>query len=74
MSVLTKDNRFEEIQREAKGDVENMCEVLDKAEARGEVKGEVKAYANVGLSVADIAKKVGITEDEVKNILASLQM
>ena len=70
MSVLTKDNRFEEIQREAKGDVENMCEVLDKAEARG----EVKAYANVGLSVADIAKKVGITEDEVKNILASLQM
>ena len=54
-----------------------MCEAMDKAENRGKILGEaigknigkILAYANVGLSVSEIAEKVGIPEEEVKTIL-----
>ena len=41
MSVLTQDNKYVEMGREIFHDKEdfNMCEVLDKAEARGEARG-----------------------------------
>ena len=41
MSVLTQDDKYAEISREISHDEEgfNMCEVLDKAEARGEARG-----------------------------------
>ena len=38
MAVLTQDDRFLEAQNELGGSVKNMCEAMDKAEARGEVK------------------------------------
>ena len=43
MSVLTQDDKYAEISREISHDEEgfNMCEVLDKAEARGEARGKV---------------------------------
>ena len=42
MSVLTQDNKYVEMGREFSHDKEgiNMCEVLDKAEARGEARGK----------------------------------
>ena len=42
MSVLTQDNKYVEMGRELSHDKEefNMCEVLDKAEARGEARGQ----------------------------------
>ena len=60
MSVLTQDERFEQAQANGnKGGLKNMCEVLDRAEARGEergisigeargeLKGAVRAYLDV---------------------------
>lgn len=54
-----------------------MCEALDKVEVRGKKigmligreEGRVLAYADVGLTVEQIVQKVGITEEEVINIL-----
>ena len=42
MSVLTQDNKYVEMGRELSHDKEgfNMCEVLDRAEARGEARGQ----------------------------------
>ncbi len=42
MSVLTNDNRFEEAANAVvEGDeVNNMCDVLDRVEKRGELRGE----------------------------------
>ena len=42
MSVMTKDSRFEDVlkkQNEPEGGVHTMCEVLDRVEAIGEIKG-----------------------------------
>ena len=48
MSVLTQDNKYVEMGRELSHDKEgfNMCEVLDKAEARGEARGKVIGALN----------------------------
>ena len=48
MSVLTQDNKYIEMGRELSHDKEgfNMCEVLDKAEARGEARGKVIGALN----------------------------
>ena len=47
MSVLTQDDKYAEISREISHDEEgfNMCEVLDKAEARGKAIGEARGKA-----------------------------
>ena len=47
MSVLTQDNKYVEMGRELSHDKEgfNMCEVLDKAEARGKAIGEARGKA-----------------------------
>ncbi len=57
MSVLTNDVRFESIQN-MEGEVSNMCEVLDAAEARGEALGEargakalIETYQELGFPV-----------------------
>lgn len=69
MTVLTEDERFVKVQNQSKGGVKTMCEVLDRVEAEGRVRGKILAYADVGLSVLEIAKKMKITEEEVKTIL-----
>lgn len=76
LSVLTDDSRFEESQNYlGKGGATNMCEVLDRAEARGEARGEIKgmviAFNKAGFSAEQIANEVGISVEEVQNILAS---
>ena len=55
-----------------------MCEVLDRAEARGFAKGfaeglakgKVIAYYDAGYSVEQIAEKTEISEEKVQEILA----
>lgn len=85
MSVLTQDERFAEVQNESRGEVKNMCEILDKVEGRGIAKGfaqgleqgleqglirgEVLAFTEVGLSATEIARRVNITEEEVNKII-----
>lgn len=65
MAVLTQDNRFLEAQNSVEGRVSNMCEAMDKAEARG----KVLAYADVGLSVDEIISKTGLSKEEIERIL-----
>ena len=61
MSVLTQDDKYAEISREISHDEEgfNMCEVLDKAEARGEARGKVIGEAR-GKTIGALNKTVEI--------------
>ena len=61
MSVLTQDNKYVEMGRELSHDKEgfNMCEVLDKAEARGEARGEERGKA-IGKTIGALNKTVEI--------------
>ena len=77
MSVLTQDERFEQAQVSGnKGGLRNMCEVLDRAEARGEARGELKgavrAYLDVKIPIEEIAEKLNISVEEVQNIADTL--
>lgn len=65
MAVLTQDDRFLEVQNSVERSVSNMCEAMDKAEA----KGKVLAYADVGLSVDEIISKTGLSKEEIERIL-----
>ena len=61
MSVLTQDNKYVEMGRELshdKGGI-NMCEVLDRAEARGEARGKVIGEAR-GKAIGALNKTVEI--------------
>ena len=42
MSVLTQDDRFEEMQNGAQGEVKTMCEVLDRAINKGRIEGRAE--------------------------------
>ena len=61
MSVLTQDDKYAEISREISHDKEgfNMCEVLDKAEARGKAIGEAMGEAR-GKTIGALNKTVEI--------------
>ena len=61
MSVLTQDDKYAEISREISHDEEgfNMCEVLDKAEARGKAIGEAMGEAR-GKTIGALNKTVEI--------------
>ena len=45
MSVLTQDDRFEEMQNGAQGEVKTMCEVLDNAISKGRIEGRAEGKA-----------------------------
>ena len=73
MSVLTQDERFEQAQANGnEGGLKNMCEVLDRAEARGELKGAVRAYLDVKVPIGEIAEKLNISVEEVRKIADTL--
>ena len=61
MSVLTHDNKYVEMGRELSHDKEgiNMCEVLDKVEARGEARGKAIGEAR-GKTIGALNKTVEI--------------
>lgn len=77
MSVLLEDERFEVVQNKEIGGVKNMCEVLDRAEnkgiMKGKIEGKIEAYLDMGLSVEEIAQKLNISTDEVNSIVTSFQ-
>ena len=86
MSILTRDDRFETVQNKmiankpniGKGKVKDMIDVLGQVEARGEALGEargmIKAYKDMGLSVDEIADKMGKSIDEINEILEHKQV
>ena len=72
MAVFTSDKRFEEYQNQyIKGEDMTMCEVLDKAEARGEARGKFSAVYNFikqGLvTIEQAAKSIGLTKEQLLN-------
>lgn len=80
MSVLTGDHRFEDVQNEGKR-VHNMCEVLDRAEARGKVQGmdeginltiSIYSMLKAGETAEKIAQALGIELDTVLRIQKTL--
>lgn len=68
---------FEQAQANGnEGGLKNMCEVLDRAEARGEARGELKgavrAYLDVKVPIEEIAEKLNISVEEVRKIADTL--
>ena len=61
MSVLTEDNRFLKVQQESRGEVKNMCEVLDRVENRGIAKGLAQGIR----ATIEVAKKYGVSRENV---------
>lgn len=73
MSVLTGDNRFVEVQNEAKGGLKSMCEAMDRAENRGVEKGIIalvetlKELGKTNEFIIDkIMEKFALTETQAK--------
>lgn len=75
LSVLTKDNRFEEAQRISKDGERNMCDVFDKYEARGKAEGvivgKVELLCEDGRTPAEIAERLSIPIEDVERIIAA---
>ena len=78
MSAMTKDYRFEETINEVKGKEHvTMCEVLDRVEARGREEGIKEGTVNILislvndgiLSIADAAKRAGMSEESFRRYL-----
>ena len=74
LSVMTNDHRFEEVYNEAsdaqKGEMRNMCEILDKIENRGIEKGieKGKAEGNAeGKSQMADLMKILLTENRIED-------
>ena len=62
LSVMTNDHRFEDVYNEAsdaqKGEMRNMCEILDKIENRGIEKGKAEGNAEGKSQMADLMKRL----------------
>ena len=74
LSVMTNDHRFEDVYNEAsdaqKGEMRNMCEILDKIENRGIEKGieKGKAEGNAeGKSQMADLMKILLTENRIED-------
>lgn len=68
LAAVTHDDRFVVMLEEEGGKPTDMCEVLDRAEARGEARGELKTLASLVkkglLSLTDAASEADLTVDE----------
>lgn len=75
MSVLLEDERFEMVQNEGIGGVKNMCEVLDRVEnkgiMKGKIEGKIEILQELGYNSEEIAQKLNISTDEVNSIIVS---
>ena len=60
LSVMTRDHRFEEVYNESadKGEVRNMCEVLDRVELKGRTRGRMEGRAEGKLEGMDEQAKI----------------
>lgn len=80
LSVLTGDNRFEEVNNEGQEGVRTMCEVLDRAEKRGEQRGLeqgikqgveqmiLRMYKN-GYSIKQISRVAEMSEKSIQEMV-----
>ena len=70
LSVMTNDHRFEDVYNEAsdaqKGEMRNMCEILDKIENRGIEKGKAEGNAEGKSQMADLMK-ILLTENRIED-------
>ena len=66
LSIMTNDHRFEDVYNEAsdaqKGEMRNMCEILDKIENRGIAKGNAEGKEQM----ADLMK-ILLTENRIED-------
>ena len=62
MSVLTQDDRFEEMQNGAKGEVKTMCEVLDNAISKGRIEGKIEGRAE---EIIEAGLEFGLSESDI---------
>ena len=74
LSVMTNNHRFEEAYSDnpEEGEVQNMCDVLDRAEKRGEERKAREAAVNLykmGMTPADIAKALNEALNKVQQWL-----
>ena len=69
-SQMTNDHRFEDVYNEAsdaqKGEMRNMCEILDKIENRGMEKGKAEGNAEGKSQMADLMK-ILLTENRIED-------
>ena len=70
LSVMTNDHRFEDVYNEAsdaqKGEMRNMCEILDKIENRGIEKGKAEGNAEGKCQMADLMKRL-LAENRIED-------
>ena len=70
LSVMTNDHRFEDVYNEAsdaqKGEMRNMCKILDKIENRGIEKGKAEGNAEGKSQMADLMK-ILLTENRIED-------
>ena len=74
MSVLTQDDRFEEMQNGAQGGVKTMCEVLDNAiskgraegKAEGRIEGRAEGRAEGIQAMVESCQELGVSAEAVK--------
>ena len=60
-----------EITMSERKEVKNMCEVLDKVEARGKAIGRVRAlYYDADFSIDEIVKKTGLSAEKIEEMIA----
>ena len=69
MSALTHDSRFEETINDTDGRPENMCEVLDRVEAKGMEKGMARGMARGMAEGVDTARL-----ESIRNIMTILHL
>ena len=74
LSIMTNDHRFEEVYNEAsdaqKGEMRNMCEILDKIESKGRAEGIAEGIAKGNTEgknqMADLMK-ILLTENRIED-------
>lgn len=66
MSVLTQDDRFEEMQNGAQGEVKTMCEVLDNAISKGRIEGRAEGKAEGIQAMVESCQELGVSAEAVK--------
>lgn len=77
MSVLTRDERYVELLNQEGGKPENMCEVLDRAEERGMIKGREEGRKEGREEGRLEGRQEGIDEsrlDSIRNIMDGLKL
>ena len=67
LGAVTGDDRYSEILNEEGGKPENMCEVLDRAEARGEIRGIDKARLE---GINSLIEKLKLSAQQAMDLLS----